>query len=170
MATTNVTAVYPVELGHLGGARLSCGSPHGKIPHPPKQDGDRRTKGESMVASARSFASILIVPVICLLALPLLVTACTQFGRPLWRRNPPAQHHKKASSAHRLIICKLWKHRCLAAAKQRPVAGPRQRRFGIRKLPRERPGRSPSACQQFCPERRVWRLTAITIGLLPDRV
>jgi hypothetical protein len=30
-----------------------------------------------MVASARSFASILIVPVICLLALPLLVTACT---------------------------------------------------------------------------------------------
>ena len=33
-----------------------------------------------MVASARSFASILIVPVICLLALPLLVTACTQFG------------------------------------------------------------------------------------------
>jgi hypothetical protein len=61
-----------VEWGHLGGARLSWGSPHGKIPHPPKQEGDRRTKGESMVASARSFASILIVPVICLLALPLL--------------------------------------------------------------------------------------------------
>jgi hypothetical protein len=33
-----------------------------------------------MVASARSFVSILIVRVICILALALLVTACTQFG------------------------------------------------------------------------------------------